>query len=268
MKYTRYNLKRKKKDGITLTIIAFGTLILCFLMGALIFSFSGSVNNVNKNLSPIKNQSIDVVNKNLSSTKNQNPNLANKSLSSVKNQNGNVANSNKEPITYIAIQGGLFKVKKNADATINILSGYGNPFIITEQDKTKRVIFGIYSEEEAINQMKILSDKNIANSELTYKIPQSDLCDEEIIEIINGNLQIISTASGTDVSSVKSDSFKKWCLALKNVDNNSKNISTLKELKNNIKDLPKEISKDKISGLYIHIYDTLKKFIVKTAPIA
>lgn len=250
MKYTRYNLKRKKKDGITFTIVAFGTLILCFLMGALIFSFSGSVNTVNKKLSPIKNQSVDVANKNLSSTI---------------NKNENVANENKEPITYIAIQVGLFKVKKKVDATLNILSGFGNPFIITEQDNTKRVLLGIYSEEEAIKQMKILSDKNIANSKLTYEIPQSDLCDEEIIEIINGNFQIISAASGIDVSSVKTDGFKKWCLELKNVDNSSKNISTLKDLKNNVKDLPKEISKDKISDLYIHIYNTLKKFTVKTA---
>ena len=184
MKYTRYNLKRKKKDGITFTIVAFGTLILCFLMGSLIFSFSGSVHTVNKNLSPLKKLNGNVANNNLSIKKNQSGNTANESISVIKKQSANVATENKEPIKYIAIQGGLYKVKKNADATINILSGFGSPFIITEQDKITRVLLGIYTEEEAIKEMKILSDNNIANSEMTYEIPQSDLCDEEIVEII------------------------------------------------------------------------------------
>ena len=52
------------------------------------------------------------------------------------------------------------------------------------------------------------------------------------------------------------------------MDSSSKNISTLKDLKNNVKDLPKEIAKDKISDLYTYIYNALKKFIVKTAPNA
>lgn len=229
MKYTRYNLKRKDKKGITFVVVIFGILILSILIGAFLLngSHASSNNGANRKLVPIKNKSA---------------------------------------IRYIAIQGGLYKVKENADETIKILSSYGNPFIITEKDKTMRVLLGVYSEEEATKKVKILSDKNVVSSKMTFEVPQSDLCDVEIIEIINANLQIISNASAKEVSFVQTDELKKWCLALKEVDSGSKNISTLKDLKKSVNTLPKELSKDKISGLYIYIYNTLQKFIIKTAP--
>ena len=228
MKYTRYNLKRKNKKGITFVVVVFFTLILSILIGALMLKGSPASNNIaNKKLVPIKNKSA---------------------------------------IKYIAIQGGLYKVKEYADETLKILSSYGNPFIITEKDKTMRVLLGVYSEEEATKQMKILLDKGVDNSKMTFEIPQSDLCDVEIMEIINGYFQIISNASDKKVSSVFTADFKKWCLELKEVDSSSKNIATLKDLKSNVNTLPKELSKDKISGLYIYIYNTLQKFIIKMAP--
>ena len=231
MKYTRYNLKKKKKEGTTFTIVAFGALILSILMGVIIFKgVSNSDSTANKNLPIVKN-------------------------------------NNKKAIRYIAIQGGLYKEKENADEMEKKLSDYGKPFVITEEDKKMRVLLGIYSEEEAIKQIKILTDKGIVPSKMTFQIVQSDLCDAEIIEILNANLLIISTASREDVSSVPTDELKKWCLALKEVDKSSKNISTLKDLKNYVNNLPKEISKDKVSANYIYIYNSLKKFVVKTAPI-
>jgi hypothetical protein len=227
MKYTRYNLKKKKKEGTTFTIVAFGALILSILMGVLIFKgFSNPDSTANKNLPIVKND-------------------------------------NKKAIRYIAIQGGLYKEKEYADEMKKKLSDYGKPFVITEEDKKMRVLLGVYSEEEAIKQIKILTDKGIVPSKMTFEISGSDLCNAEIIEIIDGNLQIIAAASGKEAN-VQTDAFKKYCLELKAVDNSSKNLSTLKDLKNNVSSLPKEISKDKISDCYIYIYNTLKKFTVKS----
>jgi hypothetical protein len=228
MKYTRYNLKKKNKPGIKFIIAIFGTLSVCILLGIFMLkSFPSSSSSVNKNLPPV---------------------------------------TDKKPVLYIAIQGGLYKMKENADETNKLLSDYGNPFIITEEDKSMRVFLGVYTEEEALKQMKLLTDKGVKNSKMTFQIVQSDLCDAEIIEILNANLKILSIASGKDVTSVKTDDFKKWCLALKEVDGKSKNINTLKELKDNASKLPEKLSKDMVSASYINIYNALRKFVVKTAP--
>ena len=229
MKYTRYNLKKKNTPGKKFIITIFGTLTVCILLGIFMLkSFPSSSSSLDKSLPHV---------------------------------------TDKKPVLYIAIQGGLYKIKENADETYKLLSDYGNPFIITEEDKTMRVFLGVYTEEEALKQIKILTGKGIVPSKMTFQIVQSDLCDAEIIEILNANLLIISTASREDVSSVPTDELKKWCLALKEVDKSSKNISTLKDLKNYVNNLPKEISKDKVSANYIYIYNSLKKFVVKTAPI-
>ena len=230
MKYTRYNLKKKNGKGIKFTLVVFSILLLSILIGAMMLKGNKGTTKVDsKDLLPI-------------------------------------VNKNKTPIRYIAIQGGLYKTKEYADETKKLLEGYGNPFIIIEADKKMRVLLGIYSEEEAAKQIKILTDKSIVPSKMTFEIPQLNLCDAEIMEIINGYFQIISNASDAKVSSVFTADFKKWCLELKDVDSSSKNIATLKDLKNNVNNLPKEISKDKLSDSYIYIYNTLSKFTVKSAP--
>ena len=228
MKYTRYDLRKKKRKGATFTVAVFGTLIFAILIGALMIeAFPGLTSIASKNSSPIKNT---------------------------------------KSIKYIAIQGGLYKEKEHADENKKILSNYGNPFIITEANKDVRVLLGIYLEDEATTQIKILSDKKIEISKMTFEIPQLDLCDIEITEILNGYFQIISNASDKKVRSVGTADFKKWCMALKVVDDSSKNIGILKDLKNNANNLPEMISKDKLSDIYIYIYNDLQKFIVKTAP--
>lgn len=228
MKYTRYNLKKKNKPGIKFIIAIFVTLTVCILLGIFMLkSFPSSSSSLDKSLPPV---------------------------------------TDKKPVLYIAIQGGLYKIKENADETNKILSYYGNPFIITEEDKSMRVFLGVYTEEEALKQMKLLTDKGVKNSKMTFQIVRSDLCDAEIIEILNANLKILSITSGKDGASVKTEDFKKWCLALKEVDSNSKNINTLKELKDNVSKLPEKLSKDMVSASYINIYNVLKKFVVKTAP--
>ena len=228
MKYTRYNLKKKNGKGIKFTLVVFSILLLSILIGAMMLKGNKETTKVDsKDLLPI-------------------------------------VNKNKTPIRYIAIQGGLYKTKEYADETKKLLEGYGNPFIIIEADKTMRVFLGVYTEEEATKQMKILSDKKIENSKMTFQIPQLNLCDAEIMELINGYFQIISNVS--DKSSVFTADYKKWCLELKDVDSSSKNIATLKDLKSNVNNLPKEISKDKLSDSYINIYNALSKFTVKSAP--
>jgi uncharacterized protein YtpQ (UPF0354 family) len=46
---------------------------------------------------------------------------------------------------------------------------------------------------------------------------------------------------------------------LEGADKNSKNFIILKDLKENVSKLPSQLSKDKVEGNYIYIYNVLKK---------
>ena len=62
--------------------------------------------------------------------------------------NVKVSNPSNKYIKFIAVQGGIYKDKNNADAQKNLLSSYGIPFSIVDSDKT-RVCIGVYTDENA-----------------------------------------------------------------------------------------------------------------------
>jgi DNA-binding Xre family transcriptional regulator len=98
----------------------------------------------------------------------------------------------------------------------------------------------------------------VDNSVKDFIIKKSNLCNAEIIEIINANLQILNKFSDKSVEYIKTDDLKKWCDSLENLDKSDENFAVLNDLKEHVKSLKDTLSRDESSKEYIYIYSKLK----------
>lgn len=237
MKYTRYDLKNKN-NGKTFILLVLLVLVLAFLFGTIIFKlFSGNYNG----------------GKSLGNETSTGKNSVSKSnVQNVTNQNSTQA------AKFIVIQGGIYANKENAEVEKNLLNAYGSPFTVTEDNKT-RVLLGIYVEDQGEKIIKSLNDAKVDNSKMLFTINKDNVCDAEIAEIVSANIQILNKLSEKDVKAIQTSELKKWCSSLNNENNQGKNIAVLKQLKDDVNKMPKEISKDKAAENYIYLYQILKK---------
>jgi hypothetical protein len=239
LKYTRYDLKRDNDNKAFIAVI-FLILVFAFLFGTVIFKlFIKSPISSNIKIDSVSNRS----------------NQKTDTKSSV--------NLNNSKITkFVAIQGGIYQSKENADAERNLLTQYGTPFTVTEDNKT-RVFLGIYTEEQAERIMKSLTEQKVDNSKMTFTLNNNDLCDVEIAEIVNANIQILNKLAEKNVKAIQTEDLKKWCVALKKVDKDSKNILILKDIQDHISKMPKELTKENVAENYTYLYNILKKVASK-----
>lgn len=230
MKYTRFDLKKKNNNSAYFVCCVVGILLSAFVLGTIISKVisKGTWPNTIVNLKSANTKNLDQ------------PQIS------------------KKVVKYIAVQGGMYANKDNAEVEKKLLSSYGTPFEIIDGNNT-RVFIGIYDETNVENIVKVLNANNVPNSKMTFELNTKDVCDAEISEIINGNLQIVNKLSDKDVKGIQTDELKKWCSQLKDVDKSSKNISTFNELREYINSMPKEMQKDKIEENYKTIYAILKK---------
>lgn len=239
MKYTRYDLKRDNDNKAFIAVILL-ILVLAFIFGTAIFKLFIK--------SPI---SSDIKTDSVSNRSNQ------------KTDNNSSGKLNNSKITkFVVVQGGIYQSKENADAERNLLAQYGTPFTVTEDNKT-RVFLGIYTEEQAERIMKSLTEQKVDNSKMTFTLNNNDLCDVEIAEIINANIQILNKLAEKNVKAIQTEELKKWCAALKKVDKDSKNILILKDIQDHINKMPKELTKENVGENYTYLYNILKKIASK-----
>jgi hypothetical protein len=236
MKYTRYDLKREKS---TKPFVFFTCIILAaaFILGTFIFKVGFRASgNLNQNVANAVSQ-------------NKVQNTSDKSSSAVDGKS----------TKFIVVQGGIYKDKNNAAEEKSLLTKYGFPFSIQDSDKT-RVFLGVFQEDVGEKMMKSLTDQKVDNSKMAFTIKRNDLCNVEIAEIINANLEILNKLSEQDVKSIQTDGLKKWCSSLKSEKTeNGNNKLVLKDLMEYVSKLPKEITKDKAEENYIYIFNILKK---------
>ncbi|MDF2884344.1 MAG: rane protein [Clostridiaceae bacterium] len=230
MKYTRFDLKKKKSNSGYFIWCVLGILLAAFILGTIIWKVisKGTWPKAILNLKPNNIQSTDQ------------------------------QQLNKKNVKYIAVQGGMYANKDNAEIEKKLLSNYGTPFEIVDGNNT-RVFIGIYDETGAESIIKALNTNNVPNSKMIFQLNTKDVCDAEINEIINANLQVVNKLSDKNVKGIQTEELKKWCSQLKAVDKNSKNIGALNEIKEYINSMPKEIQKDKVEENYMKIYTILKK---------
>ena len=227
MKYTRYDIKRKKSKNHYGTIVVSAILILAVLIVLVISPFIFK----NKDQTTI----VDI------------------------QKNQNQVSKNLEVASFIMIQCGAFQKRDNATKLqLELAKTLGDCYIIQDLD-SNRVIFGIYTESEGTNILKSLSDKKVENSKMTFLVKENDLCNKEIVELINANLQVINTLSNKSIKSIQTEELKKWTSALKETDKKSLNYNELGDLKAHTLNISKELSKSNIQESYTYLYNILKK---------
>lgn len=240
IKYTRYDLKRKRKDNVIFFIILIMILILSFLIGSIFFKI------FIKDSSMIKTEGKAI------ETKVNDTNINNK------NETSKDSIVSKTSFKYVVIQGGMFGNETGVEKTKSQLSSYGNPFVINDS-KYKRVFLGVYTEEGSKVVINTLNTNKVSNSTMKFEIKADNLCDMEISELLNGYIQVLGKLSEKNVKAIQTQDFKNWCKSLEAVDEKSSNIKILNELKDKVGKLPNELSKDKASENYTFIYSILQK---------
>jgi len=160
---------------------------------------------------------------------------------------------------FYILQCGVFKVKSNADETLNTLSSFGNPFIGQEGELSK-VYFGIYSDKNIESGASILKEKGVDNTKVTINIPMEDKSTKQFCEIVDSLLQVVNKTSESGVKSINSSELKKWIDGLEKIDETMKQYNEVNSLKEYIKALPDEIDKTKDGEVLKYVYDQLIKF--------
>ncbi|WMJ81033.1 SPOR domain-containing protein [Clostridium sp. MB40-C1] len=240
MKYTRYDMKRKNNNLIFFIVIIAGILIFAFIAGTIISNFF--IKDKNNNSNPTENSPK----KNATIIKKED-NKTDKKQEKVQN------------ITeYSAIQCGVFSNKDNAETLKQELNQFGKSFLVTEGDKVK-VIFGIYSQKEEDEVLKLLDSKKKEYSKIKFNIQPKDECDIQICKLIDANLQIIHKLNDSKVKAVHTNQIKEWSSKLEETSKEESNYKALVLLKNNINNLPKEISKEHIEQQNAFLYKVLNE---------
>ncbi|MCM8710361.1 hypothetical protein M2651_04895 [Clostridium sp. SYSU_GA19001] len=236
MKYTRYDMKRKKNNSLAFVVVFLSTLVFAVVIGTVISKLF-----FNNNLKEVIPKSEDKI------------------TDAAKKED------KKKVVRYIVVQCGVFGKNENAESVKKNLSVYGNAFTVLDEKGT-RVLLGIYKEEQGLKTMKILSEKSIDNSKITFEINilNNNACDEQVAAIIDAELDVLTSLADSNTKSIDTKELKKWCsLEIKEVDKKSTNINVLNELKAHISTLPDELGKDKASECYIFLYNILKKLTEK-----
>lgn len=224
MKYTRYNVrpKRKKRNWMPLLVV----LLFCAVLGYLII---GGINIENGNNKTSKRQE-----------------------EKAKQETNKKSSVEKSEI--VLLQCGVFKVKENADKLISQLTSIGCPFIVKDNDMYK-VYYGIYKNiGESDKAAKTLKENKIDSSKDVIRIPYNDLSMVELGKIIEAELDIINSATDPKIKSVKTSELKKWVAQLENIDEKDSAYKDVNELKKHINELPKEVDKSKACEMNSFIY--------------
>ncbi len=252
MKYTRYNIKSKPKSGNSFLFYLAITLLLALLLGTFIFKFvlkdSGKIGFI---------KGIDMNNYKQQQNSGKVP-----GKSEVKEEGNSTGVKEEKAVSeynFYILQCGVFKVKSNADETLNKLSAFGNPFIGQEGELSK-VYFGMYSDKNIENGASILNEKGIDNTKVTINIPMEDNSTKQFCEIVDSLLQVVNKTSESGVKSINTSELKKWIDGLEKIDENMKQYNEVNSLKEYIKALPDEVDKNKDGEVLKYVYDQLIKF--------
>ncbi|MFL0247469.1 hypothetical protein [Candidatus Clostridium stratigraminis] len=232
MKYTRYDLRRKKSENTIIILVMLSVLLTAFLLGTFISNLFMKKASV-ANIAPPASSDVGAVNK--TETKSS---------------------------KFIVIQGGKFAKAENIEKEKKLFIDYGTPFTIQDQDGT-RVLLGIYNESESLKVINNLKTKNIDNSKITFELKSDNLCSEEIAAIVNAELEIINKLSDKGIKSIQTDDLKNWTNSLEKVDSKDVNKVILEDYKTHINALPKDLNNENTVNIEIYIYNLLKKLTSK-----
>lgn len=234
MKYTRYNIKQKRKGKGNFFLYFVVTLLMALLLGTgLSFMF--------KKATEAEQQKGTEVTENS------------------KNQQGVQENKGEPNHQFYLIQCGVFKVKENAEALRKSIESMGSPFIV-EEGELFRVYFGVYSKDQWEPVYNMLKEKGINSTKSVISVYYDDLSTGELCQIIEANFKIINKVSEQNIKAVKTNELKAWAESLQTIEENKKHYKDVMELKEYIKSLPEEVDKAKVGEITSTTYNKLKQF--------
>jgi hypothetical protein len=236
MKYTRYNVKQKKKNKNNFLLYLAITLLVALTLGTALSFLFHKEDNVGQSPTKITDNK-----------ENSNPEQT---------KDANKGQPNHE---FYLLQCGVFKVKENAEALRKSVEGIGNPFIV-EEGELFRVYFGVYPKDQWEAAANMLKEKGISFSKSTMEVYYEDLSTGELCQIIEANFKIINKASEPNVKSVKTTELKNWVNSLQPIEEGMKQYKDVNELKAHIQSLPEEINKTKAAEMIVINYNKLKQF--------
>lgn len=224
MKYTRYDLERKKRTSNCFLLCLIGVLIGSVVIGTVTFKmFFQSIN------------------------------------SSLKNTKSTYNENSIEKTNFTFIQCGVFSKKENAEELMIQLEKIGIPFEIDDNSKI-RVFFGVYSSTQDINAaIKQLKDSKFDQNCIAICLNKENNCDAQIIDIVNADLEVFNKLADSKVKAIETNDFKKWVNKLIIPEQTFKNNTVLKEIKVYINKLPDKVTKDNIKDNKVFIYKKLKE---------
>jgi hypothetical protein len=223
MRYTRYEYKKSNKIKFLFSVVVIAGISIS---GGLYFSnaiFDGKeIHNINSN--------------------------------SDSSYSSGGSNEDKLP-NIIVLQCGYYSKEENAKDSLNALSKYCEPFIV-EEDGKYRVLAGIYTEDEGLKKMDEFKSNNIDVTKVNLNIPDDNLDNKKIIEIVNGFLTIVDKLQDNGVKSIKTAEFKTWTdKIIEDGNNNSKKVN---DLGNYIKNLPDDIDRTNSNSSIQELYKLIK----------
>ncbi len=252
MGYTRYNYKPRKKPGKNFLTIGIAGILLAIVIGLLIgkvlFKGNNAPNSDQANAIEGTEQSgtIDTEDKD-----NSNKEGADKDVSAKVTETG-------DKKRFSMIQCGYYGKKENAEKVLNDIPSTYNKFII-EEDGKFRVIAGIYTEDAVSKVSDQLTEKEIANVKINCEYELSDTQNSMIYEIITGFMKILNELENEQVKSVNTTDFKKWTSELGKDSKDKTENDELKNLREHIEKLPKELNRDGAKKSLEFIYKMLIK---------
>lgn len=260
MKYTRYNVKPKKKPGNNLMFYVALTLLLALILGTFmqkIFLKEGSGiwfkdgSGQEENFKP---SSDNLESSSGSSGKGKD--TSNAEDDSKGGESGDVVGNQ---YNFYLMQCGVFKVKENADKLVEDLKAYGKPFLDTEGELTK-IYFGVYTDETYEGVSELLKSKGIDTSKVTISVPIEDLSTGQLCKSLDNLIQIITKTYESGVKSIKTSDIKSWISNLDPIESSMKNYNGVEEVKVYINNLPEEVDKTSFEDGMKFIYDKIKEF--------
>ena len=245
MKYTKYNYKRRKNNGAWKFVasLLLGIIASCVVgLGvAWIVLKMLPINDLAQVGTEITDETKGAVGE------------------SGEDQVGEIPVSEGEQVSeYYFLQCGYFSKKDNAEQIYAKISSNGRTFITEEADKF-RVLSGIYTSENVDSVMQDLGAKGIESVKITFALNENEPVEAQVSAICDGYLKILTTTFDDGVDHVNTSEFKEWINALDDI-SSGENIEVLQNLKSYIKELPEELTKEKVASEMDYLYDVLLNF--------
>lgn len=258
MRYTRYNYRKKKNNGVGKMIVSFLAMsIFVIIVGVLLANviiYFLPLNDANKsqgnNTEQLQNNTTN------SASDNTEEIQASAEVSNTEQSSENTQSTINTK--FIAIQCGYFSEEDNAKEVFNKISNEYGAFIYNDSNKFK-VLAGVYTLEEGQAIINKLTGAGIKCYQVDFNLNASNNVENQISGIFDGYLEILNEAFKDDVKFFDTTDFKSWVSKLDNIDDGDKK-EVLNELKNHIKEISTEIKKEDVSKEMEYLYKTLLNF--------